>query len=105
MSNWAIDVVLFFCVLTFAMCSVLAKAKRWPVMMKCPPEKEASMNRFSRVAATTATVLLAVILGGSAQAAQNSNASISVTPSTISPGGTIDTACVSLVCTPNVACH
>src|SRR5436190_12014851 len=39
MSNWAIDVVLFFCVLTFAMCSVLAKAKRWPVMMKCPCEE------------------------------------------------------------------
>jgi hypothetical protein len=33
MTNLAIDVVLFFCVLAFVIGSVLAKAKRWPMMM------------------------------------------------------------------------
>ena len=39
MTNLAIDLVLFFCVLAFVIGSVLAKAKRWPMMMTCLSEE------------------------------------------------------------------
>jgi hypothetical protein len=49
------------------------------------------MNRFFQAAMVTTTVLATVILGGSAALAdQNANGSIAVSPSTVSPGGTVN---------------
>jgi hypothetical protein len=40
MTNLAIDLMLFFCVLAFVIGSVLAKAKRWPMMTYISDEAE-----------------------------------------------------------------
>jgi hypothetical protein len=47
------------------------------------------MNRFFRASGAIAAVLVTLVLGGSAQASQKPNGSMSVSPSTVSPGGTV----------------
>jgi hypothetical protein len=47
------------------------------------------VNRLFRATVLTATALVAMILGASAQASQNANGSITVSPSAVSPGGTV----------------
>src|SRR5947208_58826 len=53
------------------------------------PRKEANVKRFIQAVVVTATVLAAVVVGGTAYANSNANGSISVTPSTTTTGGTV----------------
>jgi hypothetical protein len=50
MPNLAIDLVLFFCVLAFVIGSVLAKAKRWAMMMTCLFEEAEYWGKLAREA-------------------------------------------------------
>jgi hypothetical protein len=50
MTNLAIDLVLFFCVLAFATASVLSKAKRWPMMLTHVSEEAEYWRKLAREA-------------------------------------------------------
>ena len=50
MTNLAIDLVLFFCVLAFATGMVLSKAKRWPMMLTSIAEEAEYWRKLAREA-------------------------------------------------------
>jgi hypothetical protein len=50
MTNLAIDLVLFFCVLAFATGIVLSKAKRWPMMLTHIAEEAEYWRNLAREA-------------------------------------------------------